>query len=225
LTGENKNGKKKHGKLKPKKYLMSLIIGFILALLVILSGCVTKADAIVLNKDTATLKVEETVTLSYTINPTETKDKTVVWESSNNTIATVSTNGTVTGVNEGSCVITVKTANSISDACSITIEAAGPDLATIYNTYCSDTWAVLASDDSYISIDTNPSDIEEFNYSTAFSAIEDVNRALGFSEAVLEAMYHTSSSDGKQSEEGDGIKAQWKYHPDKGLEIMYSLID
>jgi hypothetical protein len=56
-------------------------------------------------------------------------------------------------------------------------------------------------------------------------AIEKVNKALGFPDVVMENMYNTNSLDGKQTEEGDGVKVSWKYHPDNGMEVIYSIVD
>lgn len=101
----------------------------------------------------------------------------------------------------------------------------GPDFKKIYNEYCSSTWADVGSDGSYLSIDTNPYDRDDdgLAYPAAYTAIEDVNEALGLPNSLINDMGETTGADGKQSETFDdvGIKVTWKYHPDKGLEVTY----
>ena len=85
---------------------------------------------VTLNKSSINVKVGDSVTLSYTINPEDAKDKTVSWTTSNNAIATVS-EGIVVGKNEGDCEITVTTVNGKTDTCSVVVEKAGPDFQVI----------------------------------------------------------------------------------------------
>lgn len=53
------------------------------------------ATGISLNKTSATIKFEETITLTATITPTNTKNKEVTWKSSDTSVATVSASGVV----------------------------------------------------------------------------------------------------------------------------------
>ena len=75
--------------------------------------------------DPATLSLIEgdTVTLTATVLPTETTDKTVEWSSTNPSSATVSHSGLVTAIAEGSATIIV-TCGTISANCEVTIEKA-----------------------------------------------------------------------------------------------------
>lgn len=104
----------------------------------------------------------------------------------------------------------------------------GPDFQALYDEYCSSPWAKVASDGSYLAIDTNPSDTESGKYTyllDANQAIEDINKALGFKESLLEEMNHTNSLMGVRTETDNGVKVTWRYHPDRGLEVTYSLYD
>lgn len=104
----------------------------------------------------------------------------------------------------------------------------GPDFQALYDEYCSSPWAKVASDGSYLAIDTNPSDTEsgKFTYLLdANQAIEDINKALGFKESLLEEMNHTNSLMGVRTETDNGVKVTWRFHPDSGLEVTYSLYD
>ena len=177
-----------------------------------------------ISKDTLSIKAGDTATLTFVINPEDTKDKTVVWKSSNESIATVS-GGTITAINEGSCTISISTSNGKTDSCEITVTSAGPDFNALYNEFCSSKYAKVASDGSYLSIDTNPYDKDDsFDYE-AYTSITKVNEALGFPESVLNKMGQTRSLDGMQTYTGKEVEVTWSYHPDHGLDVIYSLID
>lgn len=95
----------------------------------------------------------------------------------------------------------------------------------LYDEYCSSTWASVGSDGSYLSIDTNPYDRDDdgLAYPAAYTAIKNVNSALGLPDSLINEMGQTTGADGKQTETFDelGITVSWKYHPDKGLEVTY----
>lgn len=77
---------------------------------------------ITLNADSAELKVGETVTLEAWIAPENATDKTITWESSDETVATVA-DGVVTAVTEGTANITAK-AGEHTAVCAVTVNAA-----------------------------------------------------------------------------------------------------
>ena len=100
------------------------------------------------------------------------------------------------------------------------------DFNALYSQYCKSTWAEVASDGSYLYIDTNPYDWDDdgLAYPEAYYAIEDINKALGLPESLMKDMGQTSSSDGQQRRtyQDLGIEISWDYHPDYGLEVTYS---
>lgn len=79
----------------------------------------------------------------------------------------------------------------------------------------------VAEDGSYLSIDTNPLDIEDVSNFDAYMAVEEINKILGIPESVMIRIGRTSSLDGMQIYEDDNITLVWKYHPDNGLEALY----
>ena len=84
----------------------------------------TLAELIVLDKDEINLKVDESAELVATILPVLTTDKSVIWSSSNNTVATVDDNGLVTAISVGEATITATAADgsNLSATCKVIVE-------------------------------------------------------------------------------------------------------
>ena len=76
---------------------------------------------ITLDKTTLTLAISATATLKATVAPDDATDKTVTWETSDKTIATVA-DGVVTAVAAGTATITAKTGDKTA-TCTVTVEA------------------------------------------------------------------------------------------------------
>ena len=81
-------------------------------------------DSITLDKTTATVAVDGTITLTATVLPADATDPTVTWNSDNQAVATVN-NGVVTGVSAGTANITAKAGDKTA-TCVVTVEAAQP---------------------------------------------------------------------------------------------------
>ena len=79
----------------------------------------------------------------------------------------------------------------------------------------------VALDGSYLSIDTNPSDIDDYYSETATRYVEKANEELGFSAVLYNKMSRTRALDGTQKDENDKVKVSWTYHPNRGLEVIY----
>ncbi|MBO7267040.1 MAG: leucine-rich repeat protein [Bacteroidaceae bacterium] len=81
---------------------------------------------ITLNLTSATLTEEESLTLTATVSPDDADDKTIIWNSSNASVATVDNMGKVTAIAPGTATITA-TANDGSDvnaSCEVSVVAA-----------------------------------------------------------------------------------------------------
>lgn len=77
---------------------------------------------VTLNKTEITLKVGGSETLQATVTPTEASDKTVTFESSDKTVATVTAKqGKVTAIKAGTTTITAKTVNDKKVTCTVTV--------------------------------------------------------------------------------------------------------
>ena len=94
-------------------------------------------------------------------------------------------------------------------------------LRTAYNSYCTSTYAELGYDGSYLSIDTNPNDSDDYFSNTAWSQVQQVNDYLGLPASFEEKLLETRALDGRQTYTYGDFTMSWTYHPDRGLEIMY----
>ncbi len=91
----------------------------------------------------------------------------------------------------------------------------------LYKKYCDPVWASVADDGSYLNIDTNPDDIEDYYNYSAVQAIVSINKKLKFPDYVYDDMCQTTFSDGVRTAESGKVTVSWRYHPDKGLEVKY----
>ncbi len=89
---------------------------------VTVTPAVVNVTGVTLNKTTAELKPEETVTLTATVAPADATDKTVTWKSSDEKVATVK-DGVVTAVAAGTATITAKAGDKTA-TCTVTVKAA-----------------------------------------------------------------------------------------------------
>ncbi len=78
-------------------------------------------ESITLDKESATLFIGNTLTLTATVTPDTATDKSITWTSDNEAVATVDTNGIVSAKSEGTATITAK-AGEQSDKCTITVK-------------------------------------------------------------------------------------------------------
>lgn len=214
---------KKTAKKSPLIAIIAVVLVVLVVVLVIALGG-KKAKSIELEEDDVVLKIGETVKLKYEILPEDTKNKEVTWTSSDEKVATVK-NGKVTAKGEGDCEITVETKNGKTDVCDVEVLPAGPDLQAIYDEHCSYEYAHIASDGSYLSIDTNPDDDEDYIDFEAYYALQAVVEALELPESVMNNMEQTRAIDGMQSYSTDELYITWSYHPDNGLEVNFNLVD
>lgn len=100
------------------------------------------------------------------------------------------------------------------------------DFQKLYDDYCSPTWAELGSDGSYLTLDSNPFDMESdvgriLYIKDVNNAIKEIHRELNLPSSLFEDMQHTRALDGRQKETFDNVEVSWSYHPDKGLVIIY----
>ena len=95
----------------------------------------TPVTSVTLDKTTASLKTGETVTLTATVKPDDATDKTVIWSTSDASVATVN-DGVVTAKKVGTATITAK-AGDKSATCAITVVATPVTSVTLNQTTAS----------------------------------------------------------------------------------------
>ena len=95
----------------------------------------TDVTSVTLDKTTASLRAGESVTLTATVNPDDANDKTVIWSSSDETIATVS-NGVVIAKTVGETTITAKAGDKTA-TCQVTLLATDVTSVTLDKTTAS----------------------------------------------------------------------------------------
>lgn len=101
----------------------------------------------------------------------------------------------------------------------------GHDLQPMYDKYCSEEFATISEGGSQLMIDTNPEDEANFYNQDAFEAIEKVNKEIGLSAEVATEMKGTSGGEGTQRVAVHDVEVMWSYHPDRGLEVVYTVIN
>ena len=86
-----------------------------------------KVTKVALNKTSATMPTNTTLTLSATVSPSNATNKAVTWKSSDTKVATVSSSGVVTALKKGVATITAtaKDGSKKSASCKITINSIG----------------------------------------------------------------------------------------------------
>ena len=174
--------------------------------------------------DSAEINIDDSITAKYSIAPANAFNKNVKWITSNDMVATVDSNGVIYGESEGVCTITGKVGGK-TDSITITVKD-GPDFQEIYSKYCKSKWSKVGSDGSYLSIDTNPDDLDDYNVYEAVQAILNVNSELGLPESLNQDMQHTSLIMGLQTQDfnEEGLSVSWAYGPSHGLEVTYKIL-
>lgn len=83
-------------------------------------------EKISLEKRTKTIEVGEEYTMTFSVEPEDATDKSVIWSSSNDEIATVDENGNIKGISEGKATIYCTSAKDslVKASCVITVKAA-----------------------------------------------------------------------------------------------------
>ncbi|MBQ9599867.1 MAG: Ig-like domain-containing protein, partial [Clostridia bacterium] len=84
----------------------------------------TGTPQVILSRNTLTMSEDASVTLAKKITPVSTEDKTVVWTSSDDTVAKVDTNGTIRSLKAGSATISATTVSGgYTGSCSVVVES------------------------------------------------------------------------------------------------------
>ncbi len=95
---------------------------------------VINAESVSLNAKTYEIQKGSILTLTATVYPSDTTDKTVTWTSGNLNVATVNAGGKVTAKSAGTAVITATTSNRKTATCTVTVTAVAVEKVNIEQT-------------------------------------------------------------------------------------------
>ncbi len=90
---------------------------------------------------------------------------------------------------------------------------------------CGTYYCDVATDGSYLKLDTNPLNLDDYSSSSAYDIMKRINSELNLPQSINEKIASTRAIDGRLKEEYDDLEISWTYHPDKGLEILYEIDD
>lgn len=82
---------------------------------------VVEASSVALNTTSLSMVAGDKMSLSATVSPANTTDKSVTWTSDNTSVATVDANGLVTAKAAGTTTITATTSNGKTASCAVTV--------------------------------------------------------------------------------------------------------
>lgn len=222
---ENNEIKSKFKKLAFKnKKNRNIIIGVfavvvILFIAIAISG--TPVESIKLEYSDATLDLGTSGVLDVKITPDDATNKKITWTSSDTSVASVNEKGKIKAKKIGTTTITAKSSNGKTAKCNLSVVQPGPDFSTIYYTYLDSSYATLGSDESYLEIDTNPNDYDDYSDDDAIQGLLYTIEALDLPDSLIQEMSATRALDGRQSETYDDVTVSWSYHPDQGLEVLF----
>lgn len=94
---------------------------------------------------------------------------------------------------------------------------------TLYKEFGWNSCYTLGSDKSYLQVDTNPYDIDDYYNDTYLQILKSAITALKLPDYIYQRMLKTTAMQGRQDVTVNGINVSWTYHPDKGLEAMFTI--
>ena len=206
-----------------KKFLLPIIAVLVIAgLLIAFVISSSTAKNVDITDVELELRVGQEYQLNYIIDPAKFADK-AEWRIAGGTGVTVDQNGVITAIAPTDTKVQVELkAGRKVDYVLVTV-LSGPDFAAIFEECCDSGYAEVAGDGSYLTIDTNPKNRDDYIDYGAYYAIQDVHEILELPESLWEKMKKTRALDGTQVQEYEdlGIVVTWSYHPDKGLDVTY----
>ena len=168
--------------------VLFVIILFIIALALLLFGDpsnkkkpklpdnqTVEVENILLSNKTLNLKVGATHTLTPVISPSNAKDKSVTWTSSNEKVATVDANGVVTASSAGKATIKATSANGKVAECTVTVGTTNVPATSIS---LDKTDVVLVEGESFtLKVKVSPSNTTEhsFKWTSSNPSVATVN--------------------------------------------------
>ena len=224
------------------KKSITLLLVFVMLFSVFASTSTITASAktkIKLSKTSITLTLGKSKTIKLN-GLTKKQAKKVKWKSANKKIATVS-KGKITSKKVGTTKITA-TYKGKKYKCKVLVR---PNFKKLYDKYCSPEVARVAGDNSYLSLESNPyqidlddydeNDEEYYNaledsiyyYDLFEKSIKDIHKSLGLPNSLFERMLNTYNTEGRQTNyyKSKGFYVTWAFTSNYGgnLEVQYYL--
>lgn len=94
---------------------------------------------------------------------------------------------------------------------------------TLYKEFGWNSCYTLGSDKSYLQVDTNPYDIDDYYNATYLQILKSAITTLKLPDYIYQRMLKTTAMQGRQDVTANGINVSWTYHPNKGLEAMFTI--
>lgn len=94
---------------------------------------------------------------------------------------------------------------------------------TLYKEFGWNSCYTLGSDKSYLQVDTNPYDIDDYYNATYLEILKSAITALKLPDYIYQRVLKTTAMQGRQEVTANGITVSWTYHPNKGLEAMFTI--
>ena len=94
---------------------------------------------------------------------------------------------------------------------------------TLYKEFGWNSCYTLGSDKSYLQADTNPYDIDDYYNATYLEILKSAITALKLPDYIYQRVLKTTAMQGRQEVTANGITVSWTYHPNKGLEAMFTI--
>lgn len=94
---------------------------------------------------------------------------------------------------------------------------------TLYKEFGWNSCYTLGSDKSYLQVDTNSYDIDDYYNATYLEILKSAITALKLPDYIYQRMLKTTAMQGRQEVTANGITVSWTYHPNKGLEAMFTI--
>ena len=142
---------------------------------VIVSEAPVKVTGVVLSKSTLSLETGDYATLAATVMPSDAADKTVVWSTSNASVASVE-DGKIAALSPGTAVITVKTEDGgFTAECKVTVSPAPVRVTGV--SLDKSSASLIAGDSSVLAATVMPSDAADKSvvWSTSDASVAIVN--------------------------------------------------
>lgn len=192
------------GRLKPVNTGMTEVVakttdgGFTAKCFVNVVNEIIKAESVTIqNKENITLDKGGTWLAAVSVLPSNAKNKSVEWSSSDESVATVSKTGKVTAVNGGKAIITAKSPDGPSDTVEITVNStvsgSGDNMFSMNPTYASEggvnytTYSMTLQEMAELQMTLNPPPKYNDGNGSGYATLEETMEYLDPNEYCMDA--------------------------------------